>query len=180
MVVIDASLTLFGEAPCPARLELEPRPLWFRRARAAAVLLGSWALLPVVFFIPPHAEWVIVVFAAGLYLARREWLAEYTVAAFAGACPRCGETLRIRRGATFRFPYDVACHTCRRTSALVAAAVGEGGTLVGGTTLHGSDLPPPPDLDVDALREYWKKRSRSSVWSPASSDWSRWERRPPR
>jgi ribosomal protein S27AE len=175
MTTTDATLTLFGEPPAAASLVLRPRPPWLRRTRAAAVLLGSWALMPLVFFVPPHAEWVIAVFFAGFYFARREWIAEYSVVRFEGACPRCHAVLRIREHATFRFPYDVACGRCRRTSTLQAGAP-EAGAFVGGTTTHGHDQPPPEDLDVDGLREYWKRRSRSSVWSPASSDWAGWDR----
>jgi hypothetical protein len=172
---LEVRLSLFGEKPVPAQLSVTMRPRWLRRARSVGVLLGSWALMPIVFFIPPHAEWLVVLFFGGIYLARREWTAEFVARSFAGVCPRCAAPLRLKAGTTLQLPHDIACRSCRRTASLEAGRVGDV-EMAGGTTTVAADAAPPPDLDVEALQEYWRKRNSSSVWSPASSDWRGWER----
>jgi hypothetical protein len=53
---IEARVALFGHPPTPATLAVEPRSAVTRRTRAVTGLLGCWLLMPVFFFIPPHAE----------------------------------------------------------------------------------------------------------------------------
>jgi hypothetical protein len=149
-----------------------------RRTRAVVVLAGSWLLMPVVFFIPPHAEWVIMLFFGGLYFARREWRSEYVVRGCEAACPHCGDGLMLKPGSTLSLPHELSCPGCRRTCTL--AAGGPEAALAGRTVTHGTGFAPPPDLDVEALEAYWRRRAATSVWSPASSAWRGGWDRPPR
>lgn len=117
----EARLALPGHAPVPARVQVRPRPRKQRMARALALLLGFWALAPLVFFIPPHLPWALGAFAAGIYLALRNWRGEYVVDAFSGSCPRCGQPLEIAPGTLVRIPYTVTCYSCHHEPALQLA-----------------------------------------------------------
>jgi hypothetical protein len=174
-VRLEARVELFGSAPAPAVLHGEPRSRLQRRSRALGALFGSWLLLPIVFFIPPHAEWVLLVFFGGLYVARREWRAEYVVRQCEAACPRCGSALKLKPGSTLSLPHEMACPGCRRTCTLAAGSASEAAS--GRTVTHGSGFAPPSDVDVAELEAYWRRRSATSVWSPASSAWrGGWDR----
>jgi hypothetical protein len=176
---IAARVALFGHPPSPATLVVEPRSAVTRRTRAITGLLGCWLLMPVVFFIPPHAEWVLLLFFGGIYICRKEWTAEYVLRQFEGNCPRCGTALRVKGGTTLRFPHGIPCPGCRHTCALEAGAA-DAPDAAGARVTRGTGFAPPPaDLDLEAQDAYWRRRASTSVWSPASSDWhGGWDRRP--
>lgn len=153
---LEARLSLFGFVSTPALLSVTPRTRTTRVTRAIASVIGSVLLAPVVFLIPPHAEWVMITIATGLYWARKNWIAEYVVAEFAGTCPRCFTAVGIRRGATLRFPHAVTCYSCHQHPVL--------------------ERGPAPPVDesrrepVAADRPPAERRPLR-IWSPAGSDW---------
>jgi hypothetical protein len=89
--------------------------------RALTLLLVFWALVPLVFFIPPHLPWALGAFAAGIYFALRSLRGEYVVEAFSGSCPRCGQPLAIAPGTLVKVPYTVTCYNCHHEPALQLA-----------------------------------------------------------
>ena len=119
-----ARLTLPGHAPVAAAVQLRPRPRKQRTVRALTLLVAFWALVPLVFFIPPHVPWALGAFAAGIYFALRSLRGEYVVEAFAGNCPRCGEPLTIAPGTLVKIPYTVTCYHCHHEPALQVARPG--------------------------------------------------------
>jgi hypothetical protein len=173
-------LALFGHPAVDARLVVVERPLFQRRIRAVAALLGCWGSMPILFFIPPHAEWVIGAFFAGIYLAHRHWTAQYTAIEFAGACPRCGAALDLKMNSTLRLPERLSCTECRRTSLLEEGPAADTANMIRRVTSHHRQEEPPEGLDTEELEAYWKRRRQSSIWSPASSEYMArdpWRRR---
>ena len=116
-----ARLALPGHGPVPAQVQMRPRPRKQRMVRAATLLVGFWALAPLLFFVPPHLPWALGAFAAGIYFALRSWRGEYVVDAFAGSCPRCGQPLAIAPGTLVRLPHTVVCYGCHHEPALQVA-----------------------------------------------------------
>ena len=114
-----ARLTLPAAGTTEAVVEVEPQPKRQRTMRAMAVLAVSLAAAPVVFFIPPHFLWPLVVLVAGAYFARRVWRGEYVVTSFEGACPRCGEPLVVDPGTRVRGRQRIECYGCHREPELV-------------------------------------------------------------
>lgn len=116
-----ARLALRGHAPRAALAELTWRPPRARLTAALLSLLGCWALIPLVFFVPPHLPWALAAFAAGLYFAYRSWTGEYVVHRFEGACPRCGGALTLKPGSRVRLPHPMTCFQCHHMPLLEAA-----------------------------------------------------------
>lgn len=153
-----ARLTLPASPSATASIVLEPRPKGKRTTRAVLILAATLVLTPVVFLVPPHFLWPLVVLALGLYFARREWVGEYVVASFEGACPRCGEALTLEPGARIRGRQRLECYGCHREPELVVGgeppAVGSGddGSATGGSSEAGSGAggPDAGDPGVDA------------------------------
>jgi hypothetical protein len=108
----NALLTLRGHEPRPAGVELTYRPPRTRSVQALLSLLGFWALIPLVLFIPPHLPWALAAFAAGIYFAWRSWTGEYVVHSLAGSCPRCGSELSLKPGSRIRLPHALTCYHC--------------------------------------------------------------------
>lgn len=109
-----------GTGPAVVRAIHQPRP--GRVARALLALFGSWLLIPIVFFIPPHFPWVAGAFAGGLYLALRFWRGELYVSSFEGACPQCGTALELRPGSRIRRTQTLECYGCHRQPELIVDA----------------------------------------------------------
>jgi hypothetical protein len=107
-----ALLTLAGHEPRAGSIEVTYRPPRARMTRALLALLGFWALIPLVFFIPPHLPWVLAAFTAGVYFAWRNWAGEYVVRSFTGVCPRCGAQLSLAPGTRIRLPHAITCYQC--------------------------------------------------------------------
>jgi hypothetical protein len=153
---IVARLSLFGFASTPATLRVEPRARWERALRAFLSLLAAAVSAPILFLIPPHAEWLLLSAAAGIYWFRKNWIAEYVVVDFAGVCPRCHTPISIKSGITLRFPHDTPCYHCHEHP-----------------SLEPGEAPPPaprdaappepaaPPAEIRPLR----------IWSPSSSEW---------
>jgi hypothetical protein len=115
----QARLVLPASGAAPARVRVIHRSPGGRAARAAVALVGSWLLMPAVFFVPPHLLWPVLVFGAGLAFGWREWRGEYVVESFEGSCPRCGQELSMKEGARIRGRQRVECYGCHREPELV-------------------------------------------------------------
>ena len=155
---LAARLALFGFAPTPVQLAVEPRPRWERVLRAFLALFIAGATAPLLFLIPPHAEWLLLSAATGVYWFRKNWIAEYVLVAFEGICPKCHGPITVKKGTTLRFPHGVVCYSCHEHPAL-----------------EPGDAPPvEPRAPIDPLAA--QKRAPEEVrplriWSPSSSEW---------
>jgi hypothetical protein len=107
----DGRLELFGAQPRPAVVEVTPRPRGKRMTRALATLGTALVLAALVALIPPHVPWLLGVLAVGIWRARAEWRGEYHLHEFAGACPRCGEALKLE-DRYITPPLVVHCDAC--------------------------------------------------------------------
>ena len=157
MLQLAARLALFGFAPTPVQLTVEPRPRWERMLRAFLALFVAAATAPLLFLIPPHAEWLLLSAASGIYWFRKNWIAEYVLVGFEGICPKCHMQITLKQGTTLRFPHGVVCYHCHEHPALELGSA-----------------PPPPPRGVDDLTP--QPRSPAEVrplriWSPSSSEW---------
>jgi hypothetical protein len=115
----EARLELPGGGTTPATIEVVYQPRATRMSRAIIILVLSWVLMPVLFFIPPHFLWPLVSLIAGILLARRYWRGEYYVTSFEGACPRCDTAIEIKPGTRIRSRQSVECFGCHRQPELV-------------------------------------------------------------
>lgn len=119
-----ARLELPGSGTAAAAVEVTHQPRGTRIARAVTALVASWALIPIVFFIPPHLPWVLAAFLGGLFLAWRLWRGHYLVRSFRGDCPRCGTALELKPGARIRNRHALDCYGCHRRPELVVDTPG--------------------------------------------------------
>lgn len=101
-----------GHDPTPARAEITYRPRSLRLTRALLSVLGFWALVPLVFFIPPHLPWALAAFALGVYFAWTNWAGTYQVRSIRGSCPRCDSALTVKPGTKISLPYKMTCYHC--------------------------------------------------------------------
>lgn len=152
-----ARLTLFGYAPTPAQLEVEPRARWERVLRAVLALAAAAVTAPILFLIPPHAEWLLLSAATGIYWFRKNWIAEFVVVCFQGVCPRCHAPISVKPGTTLRFPHGVVCYGCHEHPAL-----------------EPGEAPPvqprdPAEVTPEARAPAEVRPLR--IWSPSSSEW---------
>lgn len=115
----EAWLELPGSGTAPVEVEVSFQPRGARVVRALVALLGSWALIPLVFFVPPHLPWVLAAFFGGLFLAWRFWRGDYLVRSFRGDCPRCGTVLELKPGTRIRGRHTLDCYACHRHPDLV-------------------------------------------------------------
>lgn len=120
--VAAGRLELPGSGTGSARVEVTHQPRGARGLRAMGVILVSWALIPLVFFIPPHLPWVLLAFFGGLFVAWRLWRGTFLVRTFEGDCPRCGEPLKLDPGTRIRSRHTLDCFNCHRQPDLVVAA----------------------------------------------------------
>lgn len=120
-----ARLELPGSGSRPAELEVIYQPRATRLIRAILILGVAAALIPVVFFIPPHFLWPVVVLVVAVYLARKYWVGEYYVSAFEGACPRCDTPIELKPGTRIRTRQTLECYGCHRKPELVLESAEE-------------------------------------------------------
>ena len=154
---MEARLSLFGFSATPVTLHVTPRTRSERVTRSILSMVTAILIAPFVFFIPPHAEWVMLSIATGMYWARKNWVAEYVVASFEGVCPRCHSPVTLRAGTTLRFPHGLVCYACHQRPTLEA----------------GSAPPLDPSRREDATKPMPGPSERRPVriWSPAGSNW---------
>jgi hypothetical protein len=109
---VTGRIRLRGYASTTAELDLTYRNPRTRMTSAVLVLLGCWALAPIVFFVPPHIPWALGAAGAGVYLAYRRWTGEYIVHSFAGNCPNCGQALTLKPDQQVKLPHTIPCFSC--------------------------------------------------------------------
>jgi len=116
-----ARMALVSHAPTVARVEVAYRHASTRATYAAAVWLLSWAMIPLLFWVPPHYPWICAAFLAGVYIPYRIWNARFTVVSFHGFCPRCGRRLHLRAGSRIDLPHTMTCFGCHFEPVLEAS-----------------------------------------------------------
>jgi hypothetical protein len=155
---LTARLALFGFAPTPVQLSVEPRPRWERVLRAFLALFLAGVTAPILFLIPPHAEWLVLSALTGVYWFRKNWIAEYVLLGFEGICPKCHGSVTVKKGTTLRFPHSVVCYNCHEHPALEP---GEAPPVVPRDPAAEAAIQKQAPAEVRPLR----------IWSPSSSDW---------
>jgi hypothetical protein len=90
---------------------LERSDAW-RRASAMRELL-IWLLVPVVFFIPPHIPWVLLVLGMGAFRAFGRMRERATILSIRGTCPKCGTEQEFAETGRMKYPHTVTCASCR-------------------------------------------------------------------
>ena len=108
---------LFGFDPAPVEVTLRQRNRAWRVGGAARTFGISVVVAPFVALLPPHAVWPIGALAVGGFLARRRLSERFTLLALEGACPKCGERIRTKRG-RLRRPHPLPCDHCHHESTL--------------------------------------------------------------
>ena len=95
-----------------ARARVIERSAGWRRG-SALMQLGLWLLAPVVFFIPPHFPWVLVVLVVGAMRAMNRFREHRTLVSLHGTCPKCGTEQDFRETGRMKRPHQVHCANCR-------------------------------------------------------------------
>ncbi|HWV57994.1 MAG TPA: hypothetical protein VNZ57_11120 [Longimicrobiales bacterium] len=167
---LQVRLALFGYPPTAARLIAHRRSKTACRGTALLILIGSWIVAPLTFFIPPHLEWPIAILLGGAYLARRAWTRDLVVVEFSGTCVKCRANIGIRAGATLAIPHTLTCARCGHTLVLEYGEAPEttGSVEVGNGPIPAPGAPPEPDDTRPPGRLH---PPRNSSWSPAGSGW---------
>lgn len=112
IIAPPARLRLSGHGAAPARAEVVYRPQSVRITRGVLSLLGFWALVPIVFFIPPHLPWALAAFTLGIYFGWTNWRGALVVRTLEADCPRCGNRLTVEPGTKIRMEHAVTCYEC--------------------------------------------------------------------
>jgi hypothetical protein len=180
---LAVAVRVFGFEASRGELAAIYRPRPVRIARAAAALAACWLAIPIVFFIPPHAEWVLLAFGGGLYLFGKYWRGEYELQRIEAPCPACATPLRLRAGSTIRFPHGTACFACHLEPWIEPLEVLSASALPGraaaeqrrGRRSSGSYEPPAASgetpQDGSAAPPPYRAAPRSGHWSPGGSHW---------
>lgn len=92
-------------------LVIERGAAW--RRSGALMQLGWWLLAPIVFWVPPHVVWVLVVLVIGAVRALNRFREYRTLVSLRGTCPRCGTEQEFRELGRMRSPHAVHCASCR-------------------------------------------------------------------
>ncbi|HEY0020709.1 MAG TPA: hypothetical protein VGC13_30700 [Longimicrobium sp.] len=90
---------------------IERTPGW--RRSSALTQLGLWLLAPVVFWIPPHVPWVLLVLGLGAVRALNRFREHRTLVSLRGACPKCGTGQEFGETGRMKQPHTVHCASCR-------------------------------------------------------------------
>ena len=109
---VPARLVFAGGAWSEARARVIERTASWRRSSALAQL-GLWLLAPVVFWIPPHIPWVLLVLGVGAMRALNRFREHRTLVSLRGHCPKCGTEQEFRELGRMKNPHTVHCAHCR-------------------------------------------------------------------
>ncbi len=111
-----------GGATSPAKMEVLAFSEKERKARGIQALLGLWAVAIVCVFIPV-AHFVLVpgFLIAGVYVARKRWNTPEEGIAASGACPACGNEIRLDLEKSAELPQWHDCPQCGEPLELRAA-----------------------------------------------------------
>lgn len=125
VIAVPARLRLGGHEPVSAHADVVYRPRSLRIQRALLSLLGFWALIPVVVFIPPHLPWALTAFAVGIYFGWTNWRGVFEIRALEAPCPRCGKPLTVKPGSKIGTEHKISCYTCHHEPRLEMGRVPE-------------------------------------------------------
>ena len=109
---VPARLVFMGGKASEARARVVERSKAWRRSQ----MMKDFALLlliPVVFFIPPHFPWPIVVTAIALLRAFNHSREHRTLLSLRGPCPKCGTDQEYGDLGRMGNPHKVHCASCR-------------------------------------------------------------------
>jgi len=109
---VPARLVFAGGEWSEARARVIERTARWRRGSALAQL-GLWLLVPVVFWIPPHIPWVLLVLGVGAMRALNRFREHRTLVSLRGPCPKCGAEQEFRETGRMKQPHTVHCASCR-------------------------------------------------------------------
>jgi hypothetical protein len=109
---VPARLVFAGGEWSEARARVIERSAAWRRS-AALMQLGWWLLAPLVFWLPPHIPWVLLVLGIGAFRALNRFREYRTLVSLRGACPKCGTEQEFRELGRMKQPHAVHCAACR-------------------------------------------------------------------
>ena len=109
---VPARLVFMGGASSEARARVIERSAAWRRSQAVKDLL-LLLLVPVVFFIPPHIPWVLLVIFLALFRAFNHNREHATLLSLHGTCPKCGAEQDFSELGRMGNPHKVTCAHCR-------------------------------------------------------------------
>jgi hypothetical protein len=109
---VPARLVFAGGEWSEGRARVIERTASWRRGSALSQL-GLWLLAPVVFWIPPHIPWVLLVLGLGAWRALNRFREHRTLVSLRGACPKCGTEQEFRETGRMKQPHTVHCAHCR-------------------------------------------------------------------
>jgi hypothetical protein len=109
---VPARLMFAGGQWSEARARVIERSASWRRS-SALMQLGWWLLAPVVFWIPPHIPWVLLVLAIGAVRALNRFREHRTLVSLRGPCPKCGTEQDFTETGRMKHPHTVHCASCR-------------------------------------------------------------------
>lgn len=101
---------------------IERGPAW--RRSSALANLSLWLLIPLVFFIPPHIPWVLLVFFLGGFRAFNRFREYRTLLSLRGTCPKCGTEQEFSELGRMKHPHVVRCAHCQWDLRLEAPLAG--------------------------------------------------------
>ncbi|HET7230508.1 MAG TPA: hypothetical protein VFJ16_10935 [Longimicrobium sp.] len=109
---VPARLVFMGGASSEARARVIERSAAWRRSQAVKDLL-LLLLVPVVFFIPPHIPWVLLVIFLALFRAFNHNREYATLLSLHGTCPKCGAEQDFSELGRMGNPHKVTCASCK-------------------------------------------------------------------
>jgi len=115
---LSGTLNLFGFPAEAAILDVVPRSLAWRGRRSAAFLAIGLILAPILGVVPPHAPWALGALAFGGFFGLRKWKERFTLFALRGLCPKCGGTMKVKKGTPLRTNLSVPCDGCHHDARL--------------------------------------------------------------
>lgn len=118
LLQLSGTLNLFGFPAEEAILDVVPRSLAWRGRWAAAFLTIGFILAPILGAVPPHAPWALGALAFGGFFGLRKWKERFTLLALWGLCPKCGGTMKVKKGTPLRANLSVPCDGCHHDARL--------------------------------------------------------------
>ena len=120
---VPARLSLGGQTSEARARVIERSAAW--RHASALRQLAWWLLLPIVFWIPPHIPWVVVVLGLGAMRAFGRLREHRTLVSVHGVCPKCGTEQDFAETGRMQEPHHtVTCASCKWDLRLEVARAG--------------------------------------------------------
>ena len=116
-VEVPVELVTFEERRATGTVRLKLFDEAERGARARKFMFTCWAFCLVMWIMPPHVLWPVIMFVAGLVGYQLSKGQTRIVLGGRATCPRCG-TLQLLRATTDEFPLLHFCTECRQRSSV--------------------------------------------------------------